>query len=129
MKPEWEWLTRTIYDPGIFWSMVTAVGTLLLFVATGALIGVGYWQLQELIQTSKADFAYRMKRDFFTAEVRRLIFLVEHNFLDFYQPASEIPWFGIVQQPDGPVRNRMRELRAEGGKIGTFDVDDVRGVL
>ena len=105
--------------------MATAVSTFLLCIATAALIGVGYLQLRQLIQTNGADFADRMKRDFFTTEARRLIFLVEHNFLDFYHPASEIPWFGIVQQPDGPIRNRMRELHADGGKIGTFDVDDV----
>jgi hypothetical protein len=41
MEAEWEWLTRTIYDPSIFWVMVTAVATVLLFLATLALVLVG----------------------------------------------------------------------------------------
>jgi hypothetical protein len=29
-EPEWEFLTKTIFDPAIFWAMVTAVATVFL---------------------------------------------------------------------------------------------------
>lgn len=125
MNPEWEFLTKTLYDPAIFWSMATAVCTFLLVLATAALVWVGFVQLRQLVKTSKADFVDRLKRDFFTVEARRLIFLVEHDFLDFHQPAGEIPYFTIRPVAAVPMRNRMRELEVEGGSISTFTFDDV----
>lgn len=41
MNTEWEFLTKTFFDPGIFWAMITAVATLILLV-------VAYWQRRSL---------------------------------------------------------------------------------
>jgi hypothetical protein len=40
MEPQWEFLTKGIYDPAIFWTMVTAIATVLLVVATFCLVWI-----------------------------------------------------------------------------------------
>ncbi len=116
MKAEWEWLTKTVYDPTIFWAMITAVATVvLLFVA--------YFQLRSLARTSRSDFLYRLKKDFFTQEVRRLLFLVERGCLEFHE--KEIPYFKIVGRDRPIVVERMKELEIQGDSVSTYRMEDV----
>jgi hypothetical protein len=63
MHYELLFVTKTIYDPEIFWVMITAL-------ATVTLVGVAYWQLRSLVRTSRSDFLHRVKKNFFTNEVR-----------------------------------------------------------
>ena len=116
MKAGWEWLTKTVYDPTIFWAMITAVATVvLLFVA--------YFQLRSLARTSRSDFLYRLKKDFFTQDVRRLLFLVEHDCLEFQE--KEIPHFKIVGRAQPIVAERMKDLGIEGDSVSTYSMEDV----
>ena len=39
MKPEWEWLTKTIYDPAIFWAMVTTAATIAFPLPQACMVG------------------------------------------------------------------------------------------
>jgi hypothetical protein len=116
MKPELEFLTKTLFDPASFWAMVAAVATI-------ALIIVAYKQLRDLGRTSRADFLYRLKSDFFNVQARQLIFLTEHNLLKFH--GVEIPYFEIVGHERPGVRERLKEMGIEGDSISTYLVDDI----
>jgi hypothetical protein len=83
-----EILSNTFSDGAIFWSMITAVATIVL-------VCVAYWQLKSLARTSRSDFLYRLKSDFFNEDARRLICLAENDMLKFHAE-GEIPHFEIV---------------------------------
>jgi len=91
-------------------------------VSTAALIAVAYYQLRDLAKTSKSDFLYKLKKDFFTPEARRLVFLAENNLLRFQQ--ERIPYFQIIR-PDAEATSRMEEMEITGPSISTGLVDDV----
>src|SRR5664279_233116 len=85
------WLCRSVSDPAIFWLMLTAVGTSVLAGMTVALFIVAKKQLTNLAETSaleqrtnRANFVYRIRRDFFTPQARQLMFLIEENLLKFH---------------------------------------------
>ena len=109
------WL-ETFRKPETFWSMVTAVTTVVL-------ARVAYKQLSDLARTGKSDFLYKLKKDFFTPEVRQLIFLMENNFLEF-RP-GDIPYFAIVLAKDAETQSRARELGISGNAVSTYVVDDL----
>jgi hypothetical protein len=108
-------LLRTFSDPATFWAMVTAVATVIVTL-------VAYWQLRSLAQTSRSDFLYRLKKDFFTTEARQLIFLAEHDLMKFHK--GKIPHFEIVGHDNPGVMERMKELGIIGITISTYAVDD-----
>ncbi|HEU0047819.1 MAG TPA: hypothetical protein VFQ43_09480, partial [Nitrososphaera sp.] len=80
MKPEWEFITKTIYDPAIFWAMVTAVATVLLVAATVGLVWIG---LIPLINARKAEFADRFRSELLSSSAEKIFFLVAHGFVEF----------------------------------------------
>ncbi|MGB7764989.1 MAG: hypothetical protein WBL33_08190, partial [Candidatus Acidiferrales bacterium] len=116
MKPECEFLTKTLYDPAIFWSMIGAIATVIL-------VFVAYWQLKNLARTSRSDFLFRLRSDFFNDDARRLIFLAEHKLLKFHGE-DEIPYFEILGRDRPRVADRMRELNIEGDTVSMYLVDD-----
>jgi hypothetical protein len=116
MKTEWEFLTKTLEDPTIFWTMATAVASITLVV-------VAYRQLRSLARTSRSDFLYRLKNDFFNDEARRLIFLAENNLLKFCSE-DKIPYFGIIGSDTAGVAARMKELGITEKTISVYLVDD-----
>jgi hypothetical protein len=69
MKPEWEFLTKTIYDPAIFWVMVTAIATVALVLATIGLVWIG---LIPLVRSKKAELAERFKEELLTPSAQRI---------------------------------------------------------
>jgi hypothetical protein len=109
-------LTKSLSDPAIFWVMVGAVTTIIL-------VGVAYWQLESLARTSRSDFLYRIKSDFFNDDARRLIFLVENNLLKFHSEGA-IPFFEITGRDVPGNADRMRELGIEGDSVSMYLVDD-----
>jgi hypothetical protein len=109
----WE---KTFSDPAIFWAMAT-------FVLTAALVLVAWKELGDLARTSRADFIFRLKNNFFTEEARRLLFLVEENLLQFED--SEIPYFTIRNVNAPILRGRFEELGIKGSTVSTYAVDDV----
>jgi hypothetical protein len=108
------WL-KTLEDPATFWAMVAAIATI-------GLIAVAYYQLRDLAETSKSDFLYKLKKDFFTPEARRLVFLAEAGLLRFHQ--SQIPYFEIIR-PDAETGARMTEVGITESSASTGLVDDV----
>jgi hypothetical protein len=109
----WE---KTWSDPAIFWAMAT-------FVFTVALVGVAWKELGDLARTSRADFIFRLKNNFFTEDARRLLFMVDVNLLQFED--SEIPYFTIRKAGDPNLRSRFEELGIKGSTVSTYVVDDV----
>jgi hypothetical protein len=99
----------------VFWVMVTAI-------ASAVLVVVAWSQLRSLAKTSRSDFLYKLKKDFFTDEARRLVFLFEQELLEF-QP-GDMPYFKIVARDQAGVGARMKELGIGGHSISTYAVDD-----
>ena len=109
----WE---KTLSDPAVFWVMAT-------FVLTAVLVLVAWKELGDLARTSRADFIFRLKNNFFTDEARRLLFLVDENLLQFED--SEIPYFTIRNADDPALRSRFKELGITGSTVSTYIIDDV----
>jgi hypothetical protein len=107
------WL-KTLRDPEASWAMATAI-------ATVGLIAVANYQLRDLAKTSKSDFLYKLKKDFFTPEARRLVFLAENDLLKF--KPGRIPYFEIAA-PDAETTERMAELDITTSSLSTGLVDD-----
>lgn len=71
-----------ISDVG-FWTVFGAISTFLAALGTITAVYVTRRQLRGLSETSKADFLHRLKSDFFTADSEEILFLIEHNLLEF----------------------------------------------
>jgi len=106
----------TVTDAAAFWAMVAAIAAVILTI-------VAYWQLRSLAATSRSDFVYRLKKDFFTEETRRLIFLAENELLEF-DTGEPIAHFRIVGHEDRTVKERLRDLGIDKFTISTYEVDD-----
>ena len=100
MKPEWEFWVQSIYEPAIFWAMVTAVATVALVGATIGLVWIG---LLPLVRSRKAELAERFKEELLTASAQRIFFLAAHNFLTFV----------IDKQPGGREIGYFRHYEAK----------------
>lgn len=71
MKPEWEFLTKSIYDPEVFWVTITAVAAVAaLFLVV--LAAIPPWGSREW--TRRTDLVRRLKEDFLTRRVNAIIF-------------------------------------------------------
>ena len=101
-----EWARRSVCDASIFWVMVTAIGTLLL-------AWIAFEQLGGLADTSRADFVFRLKSEFFNVKSRRLIFLIEEDMLEFV-PEGESGYFIIKNYSSERVRERISHLGFDG---------------
>lgn len=109
----WE---RSLSDPAVFWTMAAVA-------LTAALVFVAWRELGNLARTSRADFIFRLKNDFFTEDARRLLFLVDENLLEFQD--SEIPYFTIRKVNKPGLHARFEELEVKGTTVSTYVVDDV----
>ena len=78
------------FAPEVFWVMATAV-------LTGLLVFVAWKQLADLARTTKSDFIYRLKKDFFTPQTQDFVFLLENDLVVF-DGASSVPRFNTVER-------------------------------
>jgi hypothetical protein len=108
------WL-KTLQEPGSFWAMMTAITTI-------ALAWVAYKQLSDLARTSKSEFLFKLKKEFFTEETRRLIFLIENELLEFR--SADTPYFHIIRPGNAEMQSRLDELGIIGSTVSTYVVDD-----
>jgi hypothetical protein len=92
-------------------------------IATSLLVWVAYWQLRNLARTSRSDFLYKLKKDFFTEDARRLIFLVDNDLLEFCE--SEIPYFRVAHGGNSEIESRLKELEISAPSVSTCEIDDV----
>jgi len=107
---------KTFQDPVNFWAMLTAITTFVL-------AGVAYKQLSDLAATSRSDFLYKLKKDFFTERARRLVFLVENGLLEFRD--ESVPFFKVVTGGDARIQSRLEELGITDESVSAYLVDDV----
>jgi hypothetical protein len=122
MKPEWEFLTKTIYDPAIFWAMVAAVATSFLVVATVGLVWIG---LIPLIDARKAEFGDRFRRELLSSSAKKIFFLVAHGFVEFkLDPTTKRPYFLIIEASENVIKQRLEQMLAAQRIILTFEIDD-----
>jgi hypothetical protein len=125
MKPEWEFWVQSIYEPAIFWAMVTAVATVALVGATIGLVWIG---LLPLVRSRKAELAERFKEELLTASAQRIFFLAAHNFLTFVidkQPGGrEIGYFAITKLNENIMQQRLDQMFGEQRIVMTFEIDD-----
>lgn len=83
-----DWLKESL-RPDVFWVMATAL-------LTFALVVVAQKQLKDLARTSRSDFLYRLKKDFFTERVSEFIFLLENDLLTF--SPDPLPTFDTIEK-------------------------------
>jgi hypothetical protein len=125
MKAEWEFLTKTIYDPAIFWVMVTAVATVALVLATIGLVWIG---LIPLVRSKKAELAERFKEQLLTPSAQRIFFLAAHGFLTFVIDKQsrdrEIGYFAIIKLNENIMQQRLDQMFGDQRIVMTFEMDD-----
>jgi hypothetical protein len=107
---------KSLQEPGNFWAMLTAVTTVVLAL-------IAYWQLGDLARTGKSDFLYKLKKDFFTDDARRLMFLIDNDLLEFC--SEEISYFQILKPKSPEAEIRLSELGITGSGVSTYLIDDV----
>jgi hypothetical protein len=110
-----EFLAKTFTDAPTFWVMATALGTFILAY-------VAWKQLSDLARTSQSDFLYRLKRDFFSEETRKLIFLLDNDLLEFHKGA--IAYFRILRHKTDDTESRLNDLDIKGDTLSTHVMDD-----
>ncbi len=111
--PESFW-HKTIFDPTIFWVMLTAV-------ATVALVLVGYFQLAELVRTRKSEFAKKLHEDFSTPIERAVFSVIARKRLRFRNTRV----FDVIPQETEVIEAIEYEITFTGETISTAEVTRV----
>lgn len=122
MKPEWEWLTKTLYDPAVFWVMVTAIATIALVVVTLFLVVVG---AIPLVRARKAELAEDFRAELLTPSARRIFFLASHGFLEFkVDQTTKRGFFMIIEPQENIIKQRLEQIFEDQRIVLTFEMDD-----
>lgn len=132
MHTEWEWLTKTIYDPAVFWSMATALFTLFLVIGTFVLATTSYLPLirarESEIATKKIGFAERFRVEMHSPIPQKIIFLAGHGFLNFVivreDDRDRAAYFSIIEVEPALLKERMNQIVGGQRIIMTFEMDD-----
>ncbi len=111
-----EWLCRSIFDPSVFWTMFTGI-------ATAILVAVAWKQLSALSKTSRADFIFRLKSDFFTEKARRLICLIDADLLEFVNDGYG--YFKIKDFESDATQNQIGYYGFQSAYIPSQEIDDL----
>lgn len=114
MKPEWEFLTKTIYDPEVFWVMVSAVATVLLVI----LAAIPLWSIAK---TRRTEVARRLRDEFWTERTKAIMFLIDHNLLAY---DAGVPCFRLRGIGGDPAEEMITQTLGESGVLSIFEVDD-----
>jgi hypothetical protein len=125
MEPEWEFLTKSIYDPAVFWAMVAAVATVALVFATIGLVWIG---LIPLVRNKKSELAERFKEELLTPSAQGIFFLAAHGFLTFVVDKQsgdrEIGYFAIIKLNENIMQQRLDQMFGDQRIVMTFEMDD-----
>jgi hypothetical protein len=126
MHNEWLFVTKTIYDPEVFWAMITALATVGLLGATIALVWIG---IIPLVRNKRADLVERLRQDFLTSLVENILFLAGHNLLVFVREIQRTGMEGTaffeIRRMDGNIfQQRLVQIVGDQRIIMTFEVED-----
>lgn len=102
MKPEWEFLTKTIFDPGVFWAMLTAV-------ATAFLVFFAVLPLRDLAKTRRTELVRHLRDDFLTARIKAIMFLINHDLYCIPRTCRCNAIFSFARISGDRSQNRIRE--------------------
>ena len=110
---------------------ITAYATVAMVVITmGAAIGA-FLQLTEIQKTTKADFHYKMTRNFFTDQSRNLIMLFENNLLEFKElkiPSQNIDYVYFALNKERAkifVNDSLNLLESTKDVYSQYEIDDL----
>jgi hypothetical protein len=116
-EPEWEFLTKTIFDPAIFWAMVTAVATVFL-------VFFAVLPLREIAKTRRTELVRHLREDFLTFRIKAIMFLINHNLIDYEQDADTTPFFSFARISNDPAQSRIQETLGDTVVLSIFEIDD-----
>jgi hypothetical protein len=117
------WLWRCLYDPTVFWVMVSGLATVILLL-------VAWKQLSALVRSSRADFVFRLKSEFFSEETRRLIHLIENDLIGFVKKSDDTYYFVIKDFASDEVQEKLKHMGFKGEIITSQEIDDlILGIL
>jgi len=111
-----DWWCRSIFDPSVFWVMFTGVGTFVL-------VAVAWKQLSALSRTSRADFIFRLKSDFFTERARRLICLIDADLLEYVEQGQG--YFVIKDFESKETQDQIGYYGFQSANIPSQEIDDL----
>jgi hypothetical protein len=115
MKTDWEFLTRTMYEPEVFWAMLTAIATLsLVFLAAAPL-----W---DLAKTRRTELARRLREEFWTPRMKAIMFLIDHNLIE-YQPGAP-SFFSFARVTMDPAQSLIAQTLGDTVVLSSFEIDD-----
>jgi hypothetical protein len=109
--PESFW-HKSIFDPTIFWVMLTAL-------ATVALVLVGYFQLAELVRTRKSEFVEKLHENFSTPEERSVFSLIARGRLRF----RDTRFFDVITEEMDDVDQIDLVIEFASERIRTSEVE------
>jgi hypothetical protein len=125
MHYEWFFLTKTIYDPEVFWAMVTAVATILLVAGTFILAVTSYLPL---VRARRAELTERFRSELLTPAAQKIFFLASHGLLEFVVDRKDgrdrMAYFGIKGVEPTIFKQRLDQIVGEQQIVITFEVDD-----
>jgi hypothetical protein len=132
MHYEWLFLTKSIYDPEIFWMMVTALATIALVIGTGILATTSYLPLvrarRDEIRARNALLTERFRNELLTPSAQKIFFLASHGFLNFavdrHNGKEGMAYFSIIKVEPPVFQQRLDEIVGEQRIIMTFELDD-----
>lgn len=95
--------------------------------ATALLAYIAWTQLKGIATTASADFIIKLKRDFFTREERRLMHLIDNDWLKFRRGPDDQPWFEVDQEAVGQssLPPNIKRTLLLWPAYSAFDVDDI----
>jgi hypothetical protein len=132
MHYEWLFLTKTIYDPEVFWVMVTALMTALLVIGTFVLARMSYLPLvkaqQDEIRTRRAVLAERFRDELLQPAAQKIFFLAAHGFLQFEvnrrNDEDHIGYFTMFHVEPNILQQRLDQITEGQQIVMTFEMDD-----
>lgn len=100
-------------------------GSLINALLTIILIWVAWGQLDSINNTSSADFLIKFKHDFFTKDARKLIHLIEKDYIDFIEDSEE----RFFKVKEGEIKNSdldddLKKELLEKKAYSAYQVDD-----
>jgi hypothetical protein len=121
MQSQLEFFTQTVYDPAIFWSMIAALASLGTTIATGLLVYYAAVPIRRLVKDRKTELAWRLHDSFLTPRVRAILFLIDHNILQYQKAGGPHFSFATIDEID---QLSIRAALGDVVVISIFEVDD-----
>lgn len=101
----------------VFWAMLSSASTIILLI-------ISYSQIKGINETTSAEFAHKIKTDFYTQKNIRLITLLDNEVLMFKSESLEYVWFELDTIKYKKLNNIDRSEKCSF-KYNVFEVDEI----